>query len=142
MRFRRSGAANSSNYYSVKGYNSGTLYNEGGAGAYYGSSTDTYAVVSSNGHTAGDTIVISGDTCTAIWGPLTPTAAITLLGLVSDVVLNGGTVTWSVSDDGTTWVSVPTLSVKQAVNFDQAALYVKCVITGSAVVKNMAVGGI
>lgn len=137
---RRSGAVNSSTYYYVRGWKSG-VNTEGGLG-YYGTDESAYSVIDSSPATVvGTTISYSGDSMSAIW-QFTPTAPIILLAIVADVTLNSGSITWTVSDDGTNWVSVPTLNVKQAVNFDASALYVKCVITGNAVVRSMAVGGI
>ena len=89
----------------------------------------------------GESVSFSGGSMVAIW-QFTPTAAIILLAIVADITLNSGTISWYVSDDNTNWVSVPSLSTKQAVNFDSAALYVKCTITGDAVVNGMGVGGI
>lgn len=133
--FARSGAADSTNRYTITSdntnpYADGTSWQQTSMGSWtQQTGIDLYFEVhpSSGG-------------CSVVWNPLT-TAPLDYVAVSAIQTLGTGSVTYYVSDDGTTWVQILALDTAQAVNFTDNKLYLKAVITGDASIDAVAWGG-
>jgi hypothetical protein len=129
----RSGALNSSHCYIV-GESSTSLYGGGAAYAYVSSvwtvrTKDLYFIIA------------GGSTGTAVWEAVTPTEALTYAAVCAEQTEGTGSITWYLSDDGVNWTEVTALDTMQNVALTEAAVYLKCVLTGDATVDSVAYGG-
>ncbi|MPM04296.1 hypothetical protein SDC9_50572 [bioreactor metagenome] len=135
--FSRTGALDGSNNYRIWSSSSG-VYSGGRAYSYVS------GVWGDTGVTSAYDLnfeVSSADPATIVWNPVTPTEPLAFAAVCAEQNLGTGTITWYLSDDGTSWTEVTALDTMQQVNFDAAALYLKCVLTGNATVSAVAWGG-
>ncbi len=63
------------------------------------------------------------------------------MAVCTNQTVGAGTITWYLSDDGSTWVEITALDTMQEVSFSESSVYLKCVLTGNATVEAVAYGG-
>jgi hypothetical protein len=126
-----SGSPDGNNYYSSTHYSAGVGTKLTFDGAVWTSAAPT---------AMDGAITYVLDNCVIRWNSVVPTEALMYIGLCADFTIGTGTLTWYMSDDGTSWVPV-TLDTIQTVNFDQVALYLKCIVTGNSTIAAVAYGG-
>lgn len=129
----RTGALNASNYYRTRHSASASPYANGSMVTYENSawSVNNYDLYFS----------IRGLPGIAEWSAVTPTEALSFVAICAEQTENAGTITWFLSDDGASWTEITSLDAMQDVGFDQAEIYLKCVLTGDATVEAVAYGG-
>ncbi len=76
-----------------------------------------------------------------IWNETNATEVFTKMAISAFEVLNTGTITYYVSNDGTNWTQITSLNEMQAVSFTGTNIHVKAVITGDAELNSIAWGG-
>jgi hypothetical protein len=66
---------------------------------------------------------------------------LTFVAVAADQTLNAGSILFYLSDDGTNWTQITALDTLQNVAFDSTSIYLKAVISGTAVLAGVAWGG-
>lgn len=85
-------------------------------------------------------ITMKSSSCSVVWDAVTADKVLTNAAITAKQTLNGGTATWYISDDGTSWTETD-LDTIQAVDFAATSVYLKVALTGAAEVDAVAWGG-
>ena len=129
---KRTGAIDSSNYYTPFTAND-TAYTGGTVYAWNGSSWAA--------HSCDFKFLIYNFPVTIVWNAVTATEVLSHVAVATKQVLNSGTVTWYVSNNGTVWTQITALNTAQAVTWATTSVYIKCVITGDSELRAVGWGG-
>jgi hypothetical protein len=127
----RTGAIDSSNYVKIS-YSTG-----GSSGDSWKLENGTWLV---NSYVHYNVYITVKDTVKKTWN-VTSKEPFESMAVSAVYSLNGGTIIFYVSDDGTNWTQITALNTGQTVNFDSTSVYLKVVIAGSASLNSVAWGG-